>query len=153
MTALTFSEVRDLTVLLCRERGNSAAHALLWEFGYKLADLPERHYAEFAAIAKHLIDDPGIADYREEVRREMLRHAVASRGVPVEDKPAETLGDLLRQARAKLETPPFSVRVGATEKKLPPLPGWNKQPDFDPWKGFFTEPADMADWQDTYYPR
>lgn len=26
-------------------------------------------------------------------------------------------------------------------------------PKFDPWKGFFTEPADIADWQDTYFPR
>jgi hypothetical protein len=40
-----------------------------------------------------------------------------------------------------------------TERTRPALTWADPAPDFDPWKGFFTEPADMADWQDTYYPR
>jgi hypothetical protein len=72
------------------------------------------------------------------------------RGVPVEDKPAKSSAILrakLYDDGRKLASDPSAIRdrehihVAA------------KAPDFDPWKGFFTEPADMADWQDTYYPR
>jgi hypothetical protein len=30
---------------------------------------------------------------------------------------------------------------------------WADSKPFDAFGGFFTEPADMADWQDTYFPR
>jgi hypothetical protein len=82
---------------------------------------------------------------------EMIDNQWVPRGVPVEDKPAKSIGAILREKLyddgRKLASDPSAIRdrdhihVAA------------KAPDFDPWKGFFTEPADMADWQDTYYPR
>jgi hypothetical protein len=82
---------------------------------------------------------------------ELIDGRYVPRGVPVEDKPAKSIGAILRAKLyddgRKLASDPSAIRdrehihVAA------------KAPDFDPWKGFFTEPADMADWQDTYYPR
>jgi hypothetical protein len=82
---------------------------------------------------------------------ELVDGRYVPRGVPVEDKPAKSIGAILRAKLyddgRKLASDPSAIRdrdhihVAA------------KAPDFDPWKGFFTEPADMADWQDTYYPR
>jgi hypothetical protein len=74
---------------------------------------------------------------------ELIDGKYVPRGVPVEDKPAER------------RFPGDQDFAGTTESErtLPALTWADSAPDFDPWKGFFTEPADMADWQDTYYPR
>jgi hypothetical protein len=87
------------------------------------------------------------------------------RGVPIEDKPTvASPGDQLiydAMAAAYLSAKGFAeiqAKSAATpqptkERTRPALTWADPAPDFDPWKGFFTEPADMADWQDTYYPR
>jgi hypothetical protein len=101
------------------------------------------------------------------------------RGVPVEDKPAETLGELLRRAlnpgpshstpatqqqdkpAEPSKTPLFDhlrrlreSGQGPAAVEVPrPALTWADSKPFDAFGGFFTEPADMADWQDTYYPR
>jgi hypothetical protein len=74
---------------------------------------------------------------------ELIDGKYVPRGVPVEDKPTER------------RFPGDQDFAGTTESErtLPALTWADSAPDFDPWKGFFTEPADMADWQDTYYPR
>jgi hypothetical protein len=64
------------------------------------------------------------------------------RGVPVEDKPAER------------RFPGDQDFAGTTEsERTRPALTWADSKPFDAFGGFFTEPADMADWQDTYYPR
>jgi hypothetical protein len=74
------------------------------------------------------------------------------RGVPVEDKPtppevAEAVQFLAGRMNAR------KAAENTRDPVRPALTWADSAPDFDPWKGFFTEPADMADWQDTYYPR
>lgn len=46
-----------------------------------------------------------------------------------------------------------AVRECITPEPQRPALTWATPAKFDPWKGFFTEPADIADWQDTYFPR
>ena len=72
-------------------------------------------------------------------------HQVNGEWLPVEEKPTVTIGAILREKleAQKRETPPFSVRVGATEKKRAPLT-WNTATPFDPFKGFFNE------WRETF---
>jgi hypothetical protein len=96
---------------------------------------------------------------------EMVDGKYVPRGVPVEDKPTvASPGDQLiydAMAAAYLSAKGFAeiqAKSAATpqptkERTRPALTWADPAPDFDPWKGFFTEPADMADWQDTYYPR
>lgn len=48
------------------------------------------------------------------------------------------------------------VRTATPERQRKPLAYRKEEKDravFDPFGGFFTEPADIADWQDTYFPR
>jgi hypothetical protein len=83
---------------------------------------------------------------------ELIDGRYVPRGVPVEDKPAETLGDLLRQVLDRGVTLPGATPQSTKERTRPALT-WADSKPFDAFGGFFTEPADMADWQDTYYPR
>jgi hypothetical protein len=70
------------------------------------------------------------------------------RGVPVEDKPAKSeLPELVKHFLQRESTPQ------PTKERARPALDWNKPTPFDAFGGFFSEPADMADWQDTYYPR
>jgi hypothetical protein len=48
--------------------------------------------------------------------------------------------------------PVEAPKPAATERTRPALT-WADSKPFDAFGGFFSEPADMADWQDTYYPR
>jgi hypothetical protein len=61
--------------------------------------------------------------------------------------------DAMRRKYVPRGVPVEAPKPAATERTRPALTWADHAPDFDPWKGFFTEPADMADWQDTYYPR
>jgi hypothetical protein len=77
--------------------------------------------------------------YLDAMRR---MYAPVPRGVPVEDKPAER------------RFPGDQDFAGTTEsERTRPALTWADSKPFDAFGGFFTEPADMADWQDTYYPR
>jgi hypothetical protein len=74
-TIFTYDKLRDLTVLLCRERGNSAAQALLWEFGnHKLINLPGDLWPEFVRIAVYLLHTDR-RDFRDVVREQIVSHA------------------------------------------------------------------------------
>jgi hypothetical protein len=73
---------------------------------------------------------------------EMVDGKYIPRGVPVEDKPAER------------RFPGDQDFAGTTEsERTRPALTWADSKPFDAFGGFFSEPADMADWQDTYYPR
>jgi hypothetical protein len=85
---------------------------------------------------------------------EMVDGKYVPRGVPVEDKPATEavlLDALIEQTWRDVDA--IRAANSTKERTRPALTWADSKPDFDPWKGFFTEPADMADWQDTYYPR
>jgi hypothetical protein len=70
------------------------------------------------------------------------------RGVPVEDKPAKSeLPELVKHFLQRESTPQ------PTKERARPALTWADSKPFDAFGGFFTEPADMADWQDTYFPR
>jgi hypothetical protein len=109
---------------------------------------------------------------------ELIDGRYVPRGVPVEDKPAKdpmagksvadvltataagkSLEDYIRETMwRRLTAPPQYVVVdwakdcAPAEPKRPALT-WADSMPFDAFGGFFTEPADMADWQDTYFPR
>lgn len=72
---ISYGVLRDTCVLLCRERGNSVAQALLWEFGYKLADLPSSLWPEFVRVARHLITSGGGEEYRDAIREMIVQCA------------------------------------------------------------------------------
>jgi hypothetical protein len=77
-------------------------------------------------------------------------------GVPVEDKPAKIAGRFTIDGGytwLPIEQLSGTTPQPTKERTSPALTWADPAPDFDPWKGFFTEPADMADWQDAYYPR
>jgi hypothetical protein len=83
---------------------------------------------------------------------ELIDGKYVPRGVPVEDKPAKQDTDALFRAVQHLAALVPRTTQPTKERTRPAL-DWNKPTPFDAFGGFFTEPADMADWQDTYYPR
>jgi hypothetical protein len=95
---------------------------------------------------------------------EMVDGKYVPRGVPVEDKPTvASPGDQLiydAMAAAYLSAKGFAeiqaksaATPQPTKERTRPALTWADSKPFDAFGGFFTEPADMADWQDTYYPR
>jgi hypothetical protein len=130
----TYADVRQATQLLVKTNGRESAVDLLACYGCERAfKLSPEDWGNYIDDAHRLIE---------------YGAQIVPRGVPVEDKPAESeLPELVRHFLQREPTP-----QPTTERTRPAL-DWNKPKPFDAFGGFFTEPADMADWQDTYYPR
>jgi hypothetical protein len=84
---------------------------------------------------------------------ELIDGKYVPRGVPVEDKPAYERERVSEHKTIVKRVPRPAATPQPTKERTRPALTWADSKPFDAFGGFFSEPADMADWQDTYYPR
>jgi hypothetical protein len=92
---------------------------------------------------------------------EMVDGKYVPRGVPVEapklyvfdEYTVEVSEDAVHWLSHDLSETFAFLPAQPTKERTRPALDWADSKPFDAFGGFFTEPADMADWQDAYYPR
>lgn len=81
-------------------------------------------------------------------------HNVNGQWVPVaEEAPKTEVERILDEMIEQTRTDASAIRAANTEPQRAPLAYFTEKAKFDPWAGYFNEPTDAADWQDTYFPR
>jgi hypothetical protein len=143
MSEATFDDLRKVTIALCEQRGNSAAQALLWEFGgYELMDLPQEHWARFTRAALIMLADHSDQWYAalwqaESDSEELTAMQTRPQHVPAmgEERP-QTIGAILRRALERLERSEIRTGGDCGEPKRPPLAYFSEAKRFDAFPGF-----------------